>query len=185
MGKDSLQASNDEMSMQDSPALQRIGMVPGNGESMPSQTKSEDALDLLESEDLQLRRLFTRLQQNQGESVEERATYGDVANEIIRHVTIRESAVADVVRTVGDEPQLESMSKSLERRMRLRRPMISEVEKKSRGVQGMNLRTGQDFHGPLTELVQQVGPEIEWELDEVVPAIRGSLGEESAFARQG
>ena len=146
---------------------------------MRTPAKSEDALDLLESEDLQLRTLFTRLQRNQGESVEERTTYGDLAEEIIRHVSIRESAVAEVVRSVGDQPQLESMSKSLERRIRIRRPVISGVEKKSRGVQGPLRRTGQDIRGPLNELVQEVGPEIEWELDEVVPAMRGSLEEDS------
>ena len=111
--------------------------------------------------------------------MEERATYGDLAEEIIRHVSIRESAVAEVVRSVGDQPQLESMSKSLERRIRIRRPVISGVEKKSRGVQGPLRRTGQDIRGPLNELVQEVGPEIEWELDEVVPAMRGSLEEDS------
>jgi hypothetical protein len=61
--------------------------------------------------------------------------------------------------------------------MNIRRPAISEVEGQSRDVRGINLNTGQDFEGPLMELVQQVGPQIEWELDEVVPAIRGSLGE--------
>ena len=146
---------------------------------MPTHAQSEDALDLLESEDLQLRTLFTRLQQSQGESAEQRATYGDVAKEIIRHVSIRETAVAEVVRSVGNEPQLESMSESLERSMNIRRPVIREVERKSRGVRGINLKTGPDFHPPLMELVQQVGPEIEWELEEVVPAIRGSLGEDS------
>jgi hypothetical protein len=145
---------------------------------MRTHAKSEDALDLLESEDLQLRTLFTRLQQTQGESARERATYGDLAEEIIRHVAIRESAVADVVRCVGDQPELEPMSKSLERRMRLRRPMISEVEEMSRAGQGRHRHAGGDLHGPLNELVQEVGPEIEWELDEVVPAMRGSLGEE-------
>jgi hypothetical protein len=152
---------------------------------MRTHTESEDAVDLWESEDLQLRSLFTRLQQNQGASVQERATYGDLAKEIIRHVAIRESAVADVVRSVGNEPELESMSESLQRCMTIRRPVISEVEKKSRGVQGINLNTGQDFHRPLMELVQQVGPEIEWELNEVVPAIRGSLGEEESASLRG
>src|SRR6516164_4101984 len=104
---------------------ERISSSAGNGENMRAHAKSEDALDLLESEDLQLRTLFTRLQQSQGESVEERATYGDLAEEIIRHVAIRESAVADVVRTVGSEPQLESMSASLQRCMSIRRPVVS------------------------------------------------------------
>jgi hypothetical protein len=146
---------------------------------MPTHAKSDDALDLLESEDLQLRTLFTRLQLSQGESAAQRATYGDLAKEIVRHVAIRESAVADVVRSVGNEPQLESMSQSLERRMSIRRPVISEVERKSRGVEGAGPDAGHDLHRPLMDLVQQVGPEIEWELDEVVPAIRGSLGDDS------
>jgi hypothetical protein len=54
-------------------------------------------------------------------------------------------------------------------------PVVSEVEKKSRAVLGLRRHAGQDLHGPLNELVQEVGPEIEWELDEVVPAMRRSL----------
>jgi hypothetical protein len=189
-GYGSLQVSNDGEVVAGRPgallgAVTNLDGNRGNGESMPMRTKSEDALDLLESEDLQLRALFTRLQQSQGESVEERATYGDLAKEIVRHVAIREAAVADVVRSVGTEPQLASMSTSLERPMGVRRLMINEVEKKSRGIQGISLNTGQDFRGPLMELVQQVGPEIEWDLDEVVPAIRGSLGEEPESHRRG
>jgi hypothetical protein len=39
----------------------------------------DDALDLLEREDLELRQIFSMLQQRRGLSVEERADYGDLA----------------------------------------------------------------------------------------------------------
>ncbi len=46
----------------------------------------------------------------------------------------------------------------------------------SRGIQGINLGTGQDFDGEIEALIQVVGTEIEWELDEMLPALRGALG---------
>jgi hypothetical protein len=93
--------------------------------------------------------------------VEERATYRDLADEILRHVAIRESAVAGVVRSVGDQPQLDSMSKSLERRSSIHRRMISKIRRKSRRLRDVDLHPGQDLLGPLNDLVQAVGPEIE------------------------
>jgi hypothetical protein len=45
----------------------------------------------------------------------------------------------------------------------------------SRGVQGINLRTGQDFDAEIEELIQLVGTEIEWDLGEAIPELRASL----------
>jgi hypothetical protein len=42
-------------------------------------------------------------------------------------------------------------------------------------VQGINLNTGQEFEPALRELIQVVGTEIEWDLGEAVPAVRGWL----------
>ena len=48
--------------------------------------KRGSAIDLLETEDLELRRLFTALRATRGPSVEERAEYGNLAKEVIQHV---------------------------------------------------------------------------------------------------
>lgn len=45
----------------------------------------------------------------------------------------------------------------------------------SRGVQGINLRVGQDFDGEMDELMQIVGSEIEWGLSVALPGLKGSL----------
>ena len=45
----------------------------------------------------------------------------------------------------------------------------------SRGVQGVNLNTGQHFDEEIVELEQIVGTEIEWELGEAIPRIRHAL----------
>jgi hypothetical protein len=42
-------------------------------------------------------------------------------------------------------------------------------------VQGINLRTGQPFDAAVEELMQVVGTEIEWDLDEAIPALGASL----------
>jgi hypothetical protein len=42
-------------------------------------------------------------------------------------------------------------------------------------VQGINLRTGQDFDTEVEELIQVVGTEIEWDLAEAIPELEASL----------
>jgi hypothetical protein len=133
------------------------------------------ALDLLETEDLELRRLFTLLRLNRGITVEERADYGDLAKDTIRHLATREAALVEVANVAGSDPELRGISEQLEASMRARRPHIDRVERMSRGVQGINLRIGQDFDGEMLDLMQIVGTEIERELGEVLPDIKGAL----------
>ena len=136
--------------------------------------KHGNALDLLEAEELELRRLFTSLQSKRGPSVEERAAYGDLAKEIIRHLATREAALVDVAKVADTDPALSALSERFEASMHQRRPHIDRVEKMSRGVQGMNLRTGQDFDNDMLELIEIVGTEIEWELGRTLPRSSGS-----------
>jgi hypothetical protein len=133
------------------------------------------SLDLLEAEDLQLRRLFSALRLTRGTSVEDRAQYGDIAKETIRHLATREAAVVDVSKVASEAPNLQEISNRLEEGMRKHRPHIDRVERMSRGVQGINLRVGQDFDGEMEELMQVVGSEIEWELGVALPGLEGSL----------
>jgi hypothetical protein len=135
---------------------------------------SGSALDLLESEDLELRRLFTQLRLKRGPSVEERAEYGDLAKQTIRRLATREAALVEVARVAAD-PDLREITDRLEVEMHDHRPSIDRIEKMSRGVQGINLRVGQDFEGAMVDLMQIVGTEIEWELSEGVPALEGAL----------
>ena len=137
--------------------------VPGN------------ALDLLEREDLDLRRLFTLLLLSRGSSVEERAEYGDAAKETIRHLATREAALVDVAEAASVDPRLQEVTERFETSFHLHRPYIHRVEKMSRGIQGINLRIGQDFESDMQDLMQIVGTEIEWELGEALPAVKGSL----------
>lgn len=134
-----------------------------------------NALELLESEDLELRELFSELRQRRGTSVEDRAAYGDIAKKIVRRIAIREAALVDVARVATDELQLTELASRIEHGMKASRPHIDQVEKMSRGVQGINLRTGQDFDAATEELIQLVGTEIEWDLDEAIPELRASL----------
>jgi hypothetical protein len=136
---------------------------------------SGTALDLLEREDITLRAVFTQVKANQGPTVEERAEYGDLAKRLIHHVATREAALVDVTNVVSEVPELDAVSEYLERGARRRRKAIGRVEKMSRGVQGMNLNTGQEFDKELTELIQIVGSEIEWDLEEGIPAVRSVL----------
>jgi transcriptional regulator with XRE-family HTH domain len=134
-----------------------------------------DALELLESEDLELRELFAELRQRRGSSVEDRAEYGDIAKEIVRHVSIREAALVDVAEVASADARLSELASRIEQGRSTSRPHIDRVEKMSRGVQGINLRTGQDFDTEMEELIQLIGTEIEWDLGEAIPELRASF----------
>lgn len=134
-----------------------------------------NALELLESEDLVLRELFTELRQHRGSSVEDRAEYGDIAKEIVRHVAIREAALVDVAEVASDDPRLRRFASRIEHGRDTSRPHIDRVEKMSRGIQGINLRTGQDFDAEMEELIQLIGTEIEWDLGEAIPELEASF----------
>lgn len=134
-----------------------------------------NALELLETEDLELRELFTELRQRRGPSVEDRAAYGDIAKKIVRHVAVREAALVDIAVAASGDPQLQELASRIEQASGKSRSHIDRVEKMSRGVQGMNLRTGQDFDTEVEELIQVVGTQIEWDLSEGIDALRGSF----------
>jgi hypothetical protein len=132
----------------------------------------DDALDLLQSEDEELRRLFTAIQEARGDTVHGRATYGDLAKDIIQHLATREAAIVEVGRVVTEVPELANIATALSGDVSTRRELLDQLEKMSRGVQGMNLNTGQDFDSVLQQVIDTVGPEIERDLADAVPAVR-------------
>jgi hypothetical protein len=89
--------------------------------------------------------------------VQDRAAYGGLAKRIVRCVAIREAAVVEVAHVAAADPRLSGLAARIELGRRTSRPHIERVEKMSRGVQGMNLRTGQDFDTEIEELIQEVG----------------------------
>ena len=107
--------------------------------------------------------------------MEERAHYAEIAKETIRHLATREAALVGASSVASDDPGLQEFSSRIEDGMRQHRPYIDRVEKMSRGVQGIDLRVGQDFDGEMEQLMQVVGTEIEWELDVALPDVKGIL----------
>ncbi|HXN60497.1 MAG TPA: hypothetical protein VN886_08575 [Acidimicrobiales bacterium] len=133
------------------------------------------AVDVLEDEDLELRRLFTRLHATRGGSVAERAEYDDLVVRTLRHVSAREAALTEVTRFMSTEGGLRRVASMYLRTGPKRRRLIDRLERMSRGARRSELDQGEDFDAGLHELVQLLGTEIEWELDETLPAIRGVL----------
>jgi hypothetical protein len=132
----------------------------------------ETALDLLEEEDETLRALFWSLDRNRGTGVEERSAYGDIAKQLIRHVATREAALQNVVAGMSGMTNLTDIVDRMDLNTEDRRRLISEAEHMSRGVQGINLNTGQDFHAVVSSLADLLISEIEWELSHAIPTIR-------------
>jgi hypothetical protein len=148
---------------------------------MEQPSERENVLDLLEREDRDLEWIFSELDRNRGGSVEERAEYGTLAKKAIRHVATREAARVEVTRVINGVERLAPIAQRLERKSEVRRGHIDRVERMSRGIQGINLNTGQDFDGELRDLTAILQSEFNWELQAGVPAIRRALpGTEAA-----
>jgi hypothetical protein len=137
--------------------------------------QSDNALDLLEREDVELRRLFAAIGEARSDTVGGRATYGDLAKKVIQHLATREAALVEVARTVEGVGELAGVTPSLDADASTRRELLDRLEKMSRGVQGINLNIGQDFDGVLQRVIDTVGPEIERDLADAVPEVRGWL----------
>ena len=108
-------------------------------------------------------------------SVSERAEYGGLVKTTIRHLATREAAITEVIGAVNDSPELAEVIAHIEADTDIRRPLISRVEKMSRGVPPINLNHGQDFDGALSEAIQVVGTEIEWDLEVGLPTMKAVL----------
>ncbi len=137
-------------------------------------SKNATALDQLERENRELQRIFAELDVHRSASVEDRAEYGKLVKMLIRHVAIREAALVDVGLAIEHVPSLPTKAERLRQGTEQRRTLIDRVEKMSRGVQGINLNTGQNFDAELLELQGLLQNEMQWEA-EALPGIRAAL----------
>ena len=135
------------------------------------------SLDLLENEDRVLLDLFGQLRSHQGPSVDQRYAYGNAAKQVIRHVSLRQASLMDVASTIKATAAVHSIAARLFDRAIRRRSLYDELGNMSRGIQGIYLNTGQDFNARLFALIALLEPEIHWELEESLPAIRGVITE--------
>jgi hypothetical protein len=134
----------------------------------------DDALSLLEQEDRELDRLFKAIRDTGADTVGGR-DYGDLAKDVIQHLATREAALVEVARKVSDIPELGGVAEALGADSSNRRKLLDRLEKMSRGVQGINLNTGQDFDGALQRLIDTVAPELVRDLAESIPKVRAWL----------
>jgi hypothetical protein len=146
---------------------------------MAGETQGEErdgtSLDLLEREDRQITDLYAQMEAHAGSGVEDRAEYGILGKELVRRITTRESALVDVAMAAAQIPAVAAVGERLGADPIERRERIEALEKMSRGVQGMYLNTGMDFDGELADLMTVIRPQIAWELDEAIPALRHAL----------
>lgn len=94
----------------------------------------EDALGLLEREDVELGRLFTRGDEARGGTARGRALCGDLAKDIFQHMATREAALVEVARKVGEVPELEGIAANMQADPTARREILDRLEKMCRGV---------------------------------------------------
>jgi hypothetical protein len=144
-------------------------------ERMHGEEREGTSLDLLEREDRKISDIYAQMEAHAGSGVEDRAEYGQLGKEIVRRITTRESALVDVAAAAAAIPAIAALGERLGAHPVERRERIEGLEKMSRGVQGMYLNTGMDFDGELADLMTVIRPQIAWELEEAIPALRHAM----------
>ena len=136
------------------------------------------ALDVLEYEDHHLRELFDQLASTSGQSVSDRSRHGDLGEQLVRRLAIREAAKLDIVHRLDSEEGLSDLLSRLNGVIGARRKAIDHLDALARGVTAMDLNQGQDFDGAIKDVRDLIGPEINWELATGIPAIREQVSAE-------
>ncbi len=109
---------------------------------------------------------------HRGSSVDDRAEYGKLAKLLLRRAAVHEAAIADVLGAVSDMPQVDGIVEKVEAEAAARRELLDSMERKSRGVQGINLNQGSDFDVDLVAYDAVVRGQVPWERDVALPALR-------------
>jgi hypothetical protein len=137
----------------------------------------EDAIELLQRENLSLMALFDELRESTGQSVVDRASHGDQCKRLIRRLTVREAAKADIIRLLEPMRDLETVRCHFVGDAVHRRSVINDLDLMARGVRGIDLNRTQDFDGAIWEVREIVALETFWELSEGIPSLRRSLSD--------
>lgn len=137
--------------------------------------KRDDAIELLQGEDVSLMALFDELEESNGQSVIDRASHGDQCKRLIRRLAVREAAKTDITHLLESIPNLDPIRRHLGGDTEHRRSVINDLDRMARGVRGIDLNRTQDFDAAIWEAKEIVAPEIFWELSEGIPSMRRSL----------
>lgn len=132
----------------------------------------KDAIDLLQEEDEALRGLFGRLEASSGPGIAERYTHGDQCKQLIRRMAVREAAKADIVHILDGVDDLGAVRSRLIGEVKARRRAINLLDKMSRHIRPIEVNRSDDFDGGIVRLREIVDPEIAWELEEGIDALR-------------
>jgi hypothetical protein len=135
----------------------------------------DDALELLQREDVSLTALFDELRSSSGPSVVDRSSHGDQSKRLIRRLAVREAAKSDIIHTLEGIPKFEPICRQMIGEVEDRRLAINELDLMARGIQGIDLNRAQDFDAAIWRVRDIVVPEISWELSDAIPTLRRSL----------
>jgi hemerythrin superfamily protein len=130
------------------------------------------SIDAWERSDTQIDELLRVIETHRGPRVDDRAEYGKLAKLLLRRAAVHEAAVHDVVHAVGDTPRIDDVVAKIESDSSVRRKILDRMERKSRGVQGINLNQGVDFDGDLNAYAELVRVQVPWEQRVALPAMR-------------
>ncbi|MGH9081009.1 MAG: hypothetical protein ACRDYE_13240 [Acidimicrobiales bacterium] len=137
---------------------------------------SDDAIDLLEEEDVALLALFAQFDETSGQGVVNQSRHGDLGKQLVRRMAVREAAKMDIVRVIKHAGEMGSLGAKLTGDdPKGRRSGINEIDRMTRHVRAIDIDRAQDFDGAVSRLRAIVAPEIEWELSEGMDALRVEL----------
>jgi hemerythrin superfamily protein len=133
------------------------------------------SIDAWEQANTQIAELLRVIATHRGPTVDDRAEYGKLAKLLLRRAAIHEAAVVDVVGVVSDMPQVDGIVEKIEADASARRKILDGMQRKSRGVQAINLNQGSDFDVDLAAYAALVTGQLAWEGEVALPALRNAV----------
>lgn len=131
------------------------------------------ALALLEHEDRALLAILDRF-----ESEDDVLAHGRAGQLLVEHLTLREAAREQVAVALREEPAVADLAEALEQDARERRAELVRLDEMARGVNPVNLNSGQPFDETVAEVAGPLRRQIRAELDELIPQVQGRVPEE-------
>lgn len=134
-----------------------------------------DALDLLEEMDRAVDKLFRHYEESEGPGVVNQASRGSVGKQLVRYLSMREAAKADIARVIDPSTGLGAARTKLIGHVEDRRSALDSLDRMIRHVRAIDISRTRDADGEILRLRAIVGPEIEWELGEGIGTIEAGL----------
>ncbi|MDE3087643.1 MAG: hypothetical protein KGJ77_12895 [Acidobacteriota bacterium] len=130
-----------------------------------------DAIDLLEYEGRAVSEILAAF----SDDSLDRSQHGEVVKLLVEHLAVRQVAREELADALSGVPALADLERRLRDEVPERRAELRRLDELTRGVEPINVNQGQGTDAVVARVRPRLEEEIDFDLDELVPALRRRL----------